>query len=167
MDFVSFDLAGETYRLRFLPDDIQDVCRRLTPLQPPGGAKVTPPVLGTLLVNLDPDAIQFCMWAGLRHTPEYKKLDTTDAMKIVGGAIKRGAQWADFRRPIFRAMIACGLAEFSPVLKILDETEAQLAEEPDSGNAPAAPTPMTPPTLRTSFPTLTSTSGSRASDSGS
>lgn len=159
MDFVSFDIAGDTYRLRFQPDDIQDVCRRLTPLQTPGSAKVTPPVLGTLLVNLDIDAIQFCMWAGLRHTAEYKRIDPQDAMKIVSTAIKRGAQWADFRRPIFRAMIACGLAEFSPVLKILDDTEAQ-ASEADEGNAPAPAA-----TIATSFPTLVSMPRS-AADAG-
>src|SRR5262245_41547642 len=100
MDFVSFELAGETFRLRFVPDDVQDICRRLTPLQPPGGAKVTPPVLGSLLVNLDPDTIQFCMWAGLRHTAEHKRIDPQDSMQLVSRAIRAGAQWADFRRPI-------------------------------------------------------------------
>lgn len=125
MDFFPLELAGRTYRLRFTPDDVRDICRRLTPLQPPGGAKVSSPLLGTMLVNLDPDAIELCMLYGLRHMAEYKKADLPDMQKLISNAIKGGAQYTDFRRPLFRALIACGLADFAPVMKVLDEAEAE------------------------------------------
>ena len=104
MDFFPIELAGRTYRLRFTPDDVRDICRRLTPLQPPGGAKVSPPLLGTLLVNLDSDAIELCMLYGLRHMAEYKKADLPDVQKLISNAIKAGAQYTEFRRPVFRAL---------------------------------------------------------------
>ena len=145
MDFVPIELAGQTYRLRYTADDLQDICRRLTIFQPAGAGKVTPPLLGTLLVNLDPDAFQFCLWAGLRH--ENKKLDPSDATKLIRDAIRSGQQYADLRRPIFRALVACGLAEFTPIIKILEdaaETEApsESTEETDPGNAPTTPSTL-------------------------
>ena len=129
MDYVAVTLAGREYRLRFTPDDIQDICRRLTTFQPVGAGKVTPTVLGNLLMNLDPDAFQYCYWAGLRHSPELKMLEPPDAQKLIRAHINKGGQYTDFRRSIFKALIACGLADFSPIVKILDDEEASRAED--------------------------------------
>jgi hypothetical protein len=132
MDFVSIDLAGRTYKLRYTAADIQDVCRRLNAYQPMGTGKVTPSGphgLGTLIVNLDPDALQFGLWAGMRHIAEYKDADPSDAMRIISAHIERGGQWIDLRRPIIKTLIACGFSDFMPVLKVIDEAERQAAQD--------------------------------------
>ena len=158
MDFVPVTLAGREYKLRYTADDVQDICRRLTVFQPVGGGKVTPTMLGTLLLNLDPDAFQYCFWAGLRHIAQYKNLDPPEVMKLIRAAISSGQQWTDFRRPIFKGLVACGLAEFAAIVTILEEEERQRAqdgaldvtatEEPDeeetnpgNGSTPGFPSP--------------------------
>src|SRR5262245_30637487 len=123
MDFTPIELAGQTYRLRFTPPDIQEICRRLTAFQTSGSKKVMPPALGDMLINLDPDSFQYCLWAALHHTPKYRDIDPSDAMAIFTKAIDEGQQWTDFRAPMFRALINCGYADFKPILKILEAEE--------------------------------------------
>ena len=151
MDFVAFTIAGTLYRLRFVPDDLEDICTRLTPLQTPGSPPVSPAAFGQMIVNNQPSAINFALLHGLRHSPEYKRIDMPDVRRIVRDAINAGAQYNDFRRPIVKAMIRCGLAEFQPILKILEDVEAQAAQtaqqevEDNAGNGsrPSSVSPMT------------------------
>ena len=164
MDFVPIELAGRTYKLRFTPADIQDVCRRLTTFQPVGGGKVLPSGpngLGTLLLNLDPDAFQYCLAAAMRHIAEYKDADPADAMRIISRHIELGGQWTDFRRPILKTLIACGFADFMPVMKILDDAERQAAQDGaiETEGAPVGNASTLPSNSRT-----TSSIGSSARD---
>jgi hypothetical protein len=129
MDFVDITLAGREYKLRYTADDVQDICRRLTPFQPMGAGKVTPTLLGGLLLQLDPDAFQFCLWAGLRHITEYKNIDPPTAQKLIREHIKRGGQYTDFRIGIFKGFVKCGLADFAPIVQILEDEAAQRAED--------------------------------------
>jgi hypothetical protein len=136
MDFVPIVLAGQTYRLRFIPDDIEDICNRLTPIQAPNSPVVSPAVLGQMLVNNFPLAINYALLYGLRHTAELKRIDLPDVRKLVREAFAAGQQYNDFRRPIIKALVGCGLADFAAVVKALEEAEAQAAatEEDDAGN---------------------------------
>lgn len=151
MDFTPIELAGKTYRMRLTPDDVQLICRTLTQLQPPGGRKVAPAGeggLGDLLMRLDPDAIQQCLLRGLSHIREYKDLDGADVQALLTQAIQYGQQYSDFRRPIFRCLIDCGLGEFKPIIKILDRIEREQATmdaEAGDGGDPLATTSSTPP----------------------
>jgi hypothetical protein len=132
MDFVPIELAGRTYKLRYTASDIQEICRRLTTFEPVGAGKVMPSGpngLGTKILNLDVDTFQFCLWAGMRHIAEYKDVDPADAARIISAHIERGGQWTDFRRPFLKTLIACGFADFTPVMKILDDTERQAAQD--------------------------------------
>ena len=158
MDFVAFTLAGTLYRLRFVPDDLEDICTRLTPLQTPGSPPVSPASFGQMIVNNQPSAINFALLHGLRHSPEYKRIDMPDVRRIVRQAIDGGAQYNDFRRPIVKAMIRCGLAEFQPILKILEDTEAQAAAEAHADEARIAGMEINPETRE-----ITPGNGSRPS----
>lgn len=168
MDFVPIDIAGKTYRLRYTPDDIRDICRRFTGTLPAGSAKATPGTIGSALVNLDPDAIDICLLAALRHMPGKSKWDLHDAQQIVNEGIADGMQYTDFRRPILKAMIACGLADFAHVIKILDDEAARLAQDAgaDEGNAETAPETPSPPTRPLTMTSLPAVSGSSMSSDG-
>jgi hypothetical protein len=127
MDFVDVTLAGQTYHLRYTPDDIQDICRSLTAFQPMGGGKVTTTLLGRLLLDNDPDSFQYCLAAGLRHIAKYKDLTPPQAQRLINAHIKGGGQYADFRIGIFRGLVKCGLADFAPIVEILENEEAKRA----------------------------------------
>jgi len=163
MDFVDVKLAGQTYHLRYTPDDVQDICRSLTAFQPVGAGKVTTTILGQLLLQLDPDAFQFCLWAGLRHIAQYKDLNPPQAQKLIGAHIRGGGQYTDFRIAVFRGLVKCGLADFASIVEILENEETKRNErgaieatateladaEADPGNVPT-PTPSSP--MRSSTP---------------
>src|SRR4030095_10540431 len=129
MDFVFVTLANRQYKLRFTPDDILDICRRLTSFQPMGGGKVTTTMLGQALLGLEPDALQACLWAGLRHIAQYKDVDPSDAQKLISAHIRGGGQYEDIRLGIFRGLVKCGLASFAPIVKLLEDDAEKRAED--------------------------------------
>jgi hypothetical protein len=167
MDFIPIELAGRTYRLRFTASDVQEICRRLTIFE--GGGKVMPSGvngLGTKLLNLDLDAFQFCLWAGMKHISEFKDADPADAMRILNRHIEHGGQFADLRRPFLRTLIACGFADFTPVLKALDDVEAK-AGQTESADTDTEDSVGNGLTASSPFRTRISTLASAKADSGS
>jgi hypothetical protein len=129
MDFIDITLAGRDYKLRYTADDVLDICRRLTAFQPVGGGKVTTTMLGQALLGFEPDALQACVWAGLRHINQYKDIDPSDAQKLISAHISKGGQYEDIRLGIFRGLVKCGLASFSAIVKLLEEDEAKRAAD--------------------------------------
>jgi hypothetical protein len=147
MDFVDLPdqlrgKQGQTLRVRLTPEDVKEICRNLTPYQARGDGKVTPNVFGRLLLSNDQDAYEFGLLAGLRH--DWKKIDLIDVQRMLRVAIDEGMQYSDLRRPLLRALIACGLADLEVIIKALDEAEG------DQGNAP----PSSSSPTRTSTPPL-------------
>jgi hypothetical protein len=145
---------GQTLRLRFVPEDIKAICRNLTPLQARGDGKVTPNIFGRLLLGNDQDAYEFGLLEGLRHS--WKKVDLIDVQRALREAIaERGMQYSDLRRPMLKALIACGLADLEVIIKALDEAEGV------GGNAGASSTSSS------ASPTMTSTRPLSVVDSAS
>lgn len=149
MDFFDLPAAlrgkqGETLQVRFEPDDVRETCRYLTQHQARGDGKVTPRVLGRLIIDADPDTIEYSLLTGLRHS--WKKVDIVDVQRMIRAAIAaKELDYEDLRLPLLRAWRLAGLAEFEVYIKIVEDAER------DSGKATTPATSSRTTSSRTSF----------------